>query len=125
MLLNRNPINYGQRRKTILIENVGRKNMRTLIITGILFAMLLNACNSSEQTNYLSEREYILVYNKPADATAADDKSGWRDDKHWLNALPLGNGSLGIMVFGDVNQERLQLNEEKHVVGKSRRWRQS
>lgn len=27
-------------------------------------------------------------------------------------ALPLGNGSLGAMVFGDVNKERIQLNEE-------------
>ncbi|MDF7808074.1 glycoside hydrolase family 95 protein [Pontiellaceae bacterium B12219] len=32
---------------------------------------------------------------------------------HWENqALPVGNGRLGAMVFGGVNQERLQLNEE-------------
>ena len=30
----------------------------------------------------------------------------------WNAALPLGNGKLGMMVFGGVNEERIQLNEE-------------
>ncbi|GAB2895064.1 glycoside hydrolase family 95 protein [Streptomyces mayteni] len=30
----------------------------------------------------------------------------------WLQALPLGNGRLGAMVFGGVETERLQLNED-------------
>ena len=30
----------------------------------------------------------------------------------WNEALPLGNGRLGAMVFGDVRHERLQLNED-------------
>ena len=30
----------------------------------------------------------------------------------WLEALPLGNGRLGAMVFGGVNRERIALNEE-------------
>ena len=29
----------------------------------------------------------------------------------WVEALPVGNGRLGAMVFGGVDQERLQLNE--------------
>jgi alpha-L-fucosidase 2 len=53
-----------------------------------------------------------LWYNQPADATTADSPDGWSDDREWLKALPLGNGSLGLMVFGDVNYERIQLNEE-------------
>ena len=32
--------------------------------------------------------------------------------KGWNEALPLGNGRLGMMVFGGVAEERLQLNEE-------------
>lgn len=32
--------------------------------------------------------------------------------KIWEEALPLGNSHLGVMVFGGVPQERLQLNEE-------------
>lgn len=30
----------------------------------------------------------------------------------WDEALPLGNGSLGAMVFGQLSKERIQLNEE-------------
>jgi alpha-L-fucosidase 2 len=30
----------------------------------------------------------------------------------WVEALPVGNGRIGAMVFGGVNQERLQLNED-------------
>ena len=31
--------------------------------------------------------------------------------KVWTEALPVGNGSIGAMVFGGVEHERLQLNE--------------
>ena len=39
----------------------------------------------------------VLWYDKPA--------------TKWVEALPVGNGRLGAMIFGGVNQERLQLNE--------------
>ncbi|MBL8759763.1 MAG: glycoside hydrolase family 95 protein [Phycisphaerae bacterium] len=45
--------------------------------------------------------EHVLWYAKPADV-----ESGW------TNALPIGNGRLGAMVFGGVTLERLQLNED-------------
>jgi alpha-L-fucosidase 2 len=32
--------------------------------------------------------------------------------REWVEALPVGNGRLGAMVFGNVNKERLQLNED-------------
>lgn len=44
-----------------------------------------------------SEKDEILWYNRPADL--------------WTEALPLGNGHLGAMVFGGIEQEHLQLNE--------------
>jgi alpha-L-fucosidase 2 len=45
-------------------------------------------------------------------ATAQDLKL-WYDKPagQWVEALPVGNGRLGAMVFGGVDQERLQLNE--------------
>jgi alpha-L-fucosidase 2 len=43
-------------------------------------------------------RAMTLWYAKPAEA--------------WVEALPIGNGRLGAMVFGGVAQERLQLNED-------------
>lgn len=53
-----------------------------------------------------------LWYLSPADAAVKDGTDAWTDDVEWLKALPLGNGSLGAMVFGDVPMERIQLNEE-------------
>jgi alpha-L-fucosidase 2 len=43
----------------------------------------------------------------------------WYDEPaaKWTEALPLGNGRLGAMVFGAVPKERLQLNEESLWAG--------
>jgi alpha-L-fucosidase 2 len=35
-----------------------------------------------------------------------------RPAAEWVEALPVGNGRLGAMVFGGIHQERLQLNED-------------
>jgi alpha-L-fucosidase 2 len=35
----------------------------------------------------------------------------------WNEALPIGNGRLGAMVFGGVREERLQLNEDSVWAG--------
>ena len=35
-----------------------------------------------------------------------------KDDKNWLQALPLGNGLIGAMVYGGIHLERIQLNEK-------------
>jgi len=51
----------------------------------------------------LPPRTNVLWYRQPARA--------------WVEALPLGNGRLGAMVFGGVEKERIQLNEETVWVG--------
>ena len=40
-----------------------------------------------------------------------------RPATNWSEALPIGNGRLGAMVFGDPTRERLQLNEESLWAG--------
>ena len=40
----------------------------------------------------------VLWYRRPA--------------RNWVQAVPVGNGRLGAMVFGGVNRERIQLNED-------------
>ncbi|GAB3960195.1 hypothetical protein GCM10027614_81420 [Micromonospora vulcania] len=56
-----------------------------------------------------------------ADGGGADDESArlWYSApaSRWLEALPIGNGRLGAMVFGGVDQELLQLNEETITAG--------
>jgi alpha-L-fucosidase 2 len=52
--------------------------------------------------------------------TRGDDKlSLWYEQPaaQWVEALPLGNGRLGAMVFGRPAQERLQLNEDTLYAG--------
>lgn len=46
----------------------------------------------------MNTADLVLWYDKPA--------------ARWLEALPVGNGRLGAMVFGETNRERLQLNED-------------
>lgn len=38
----------------------------------------------------------------------------------WNEALPVGNGRLGAMIFGGIEKERIQLNEESVWTGKPR-----
>ncbi|HDS85509.1 MAG TPA: hypothetical protein ENN97_09990, partial [Phycisphaerales bacterium] len=54
-----------------------------------------NAAESSlaGRTDY-----WALQYHKPAD--------------QWVEALPVGNGHMGAMVFGRTAQERIQFNED-------------
>ena len=45
--------------------------------------------------------ESVLWYKQPADIR-----------REWVNALPVGNGRMGAMVFGGTETERIQLNED-------------
>ena len=49
----------------------------------------------------------------------AEELSLWysRPAKFWEEALPLGNGRLGAMVYGGVGQEMIQLNEDSIWAG--------
>ncbi|MDR2039552.1 MAG: glycoside hydrolase family 95 protein [Bacteroidales bacterium] len=83
--------------------------MRSPFIQSVAILILLTFISC---TNTKHEEHLKLWYNLPADASVKDSPNGWSDDAEWLKALPLGNGSMGVMVFGDVNRERIQLNEE-------------
>jgi alpha-L-fucosidase 2 len=58
----------------------------------------------------------------PAAARADDTTRLWygRPAADWNQALPIGNGRLGAMVFGGVSEERLQLNEDSVWAGEFR-----
>jgi alpha-L-fucosidase 2 len=52
------------------------------------------------------EENLSLCYRQPA-----------KEDV-WVEALPIGNGRLGAMIYGDVAKERLQFNEDTLWTGK-------
>ena len=64
--------------------------MKKLIL--MLTVVVLTSCVSTKKQTDLE-----LWYTTPA--------------ANWNEALPIGNGHIGAMVYGDVNQEHLQLNE--------------
>jgi len=68
---------------------------RQLLFTLILF---LTFNSFSQHDNTLS-----LWYDKPA--------------SKWIEALPIGNGSLGAMIYGGTNKEVIQFNESSLITG--------
>ena len=73
--------------------------MRNLIWSSILFLSLA-------VPGLASDVDPVLWYTHPA--------------QKWGDALPIGNGRLGGMVFGGVAQERIQLNEDTIWNGQKR-----
>jgi len=71
--------------------------MRVIKIFSIIFWMCFF------QANGQVKHDLMLWYDQPA--------------KEWNEALPLGNGRLGAMVFGDPARELIQLNEETFWTG--------
>lgn len=65
----------------------------------LLFILVLMGCSKSDDTLQKDR----LWYENPAE--------------DWFEALPLGNGRIGAMVFGGVELDQLQLNEESLWAG--------
>lgn len=61
----------------------------------ILSLLVLSACQPAE----VEDKSLVLWYDAPAE--------NWSKE-----ALPIGNGRLGAMIFGDPVHERIQLNED-------------
>ena len=61
------------------------------------FLILFLICSIFISANETSS-QLKLWYNKPA--------------QKWTEALPIGNGRLGAMIFGGVENDRIQFNEE-------------
>jgi alpha-L-fucosidase 2 len=70
--------------------------LRTLLAGGFVFATTLFFLTTGRAGD--SSPALLLWYRQPA--------------TNWLEALPVGNGRLGAMVFGGVTNEQIQLNED-------------
>lgn len=75
--------------------------MKYSILITCVFIILISGCASPVENS--SPSSALLWYEQPAEK--------------WIEALPLGNGRLAAMVFGGVDEERLQLNEESLWAG--------
>ena len=79
----------------------GTSKVRTVIAA--LLILLLASCGAGPDPAESAHSEWILYYEQPAE--------------QWVEALPVGNGRLGAMVFGGIEEERLQLNEDSLWAG--------
>jgi len=75
--------------------------MKKVFLSVVLLLALISGCRNGGDN--LTDSKWVIWYQQPADG--------------WTEALPVGNGSLGAMVFGDVAEERLQLNEDTMWAG--------
>lgn len=75
--------------------------MNNLILTLIILSCICCCTNKEDVAEY--DPNLRLWYRQPA--------------REWVEALPIGNGRLGAMVFGDPFKERIQLNEESLWAG--------
>ncbi|HEX2933908.1 MAG TPA: glycoside hydrolase family 95 protein [Bacteroidales bacterium] len=73
------------------------------------FSFLIMACMalSMQLTKAQQSGKLVLWYDKPA--------------KQWVEALPVGNGRLGAMIYGDPVNEIIQLNENTVWAGSPNR----
>lgn len=69
----------------------------------IFFFAAIVSFQSCKSVSESEKRDLKLWYNNPAEK--------------WVEALPIGNGRLGAMVFGGVETEQIQLNEESVWTG--------
>lgn len=73
--------------------------IKRLLMTAILTGSLVVNMHAQSHTGLSESKSRLkLWYNKPS-------------GKVWENALPIGNGRLGAMVYGNVETETIQLNE--------------
>jgi len=62
--------------------------VKTILLFVVFLSLSFNLCG---------QRRYSLWYKQPAD--------------NWNEALPIGNGRLGAMIFGGYKEEHIQFNE--------------
>ena len=77
-----------------------RQRLRTAAVVTFVAAFVgpLGTLRATRQLQSPPESPLTLWYRQPAN--------------EWVEALPIGNGRLAGMVFGGIEHERLQLNED-------------
>ena len=80
--------------------------MRSLAFGSLLLLATVTAVATAPPTPAAADGRLRLWYRQPA--------------ANWNQALPIGNGRLGAMVFGGVDEERLQLNDDTVWAGETR-----
>jgi alpha-L-fucosidase 2 len=97
----------GEKQRSLPLD---RQTVYSLVMKPLPFSWYLVSLFASSAIQCLSQETSIT----PRQEAPSGSLTLWyRQPAHqWVEALPIGNGRLGAMVFGGVSQERLQLNED-------------
>ncbi len=92
-------------------------NTHSLLVSGCLWITIAStqaATPALDRSNINADWEDRATLSGESAAAPSGRHTLWyrQPAKVWEEALPLGNGRLGAMVFGGVTDERLQLNED-------------
>ncbi len=77
------------------------KRRQFAMISGAMLLLsnpIMNLSAKDKKYTDIKRSKNVLWFKKPAD--------------HWTRGIPLGNGRLGCVVFGEVKNERIILNED-------------
>ncbi len=103
-------------RRALTAEQIaGRFEKMSGELSGIVGEWNFTASSGDVVQPVAGEAKLIApVMTTPSVAAAPDELTLWyrQPAREWVEALPVGNGRLGAMVFGGVAEERLQLNED-------------
>src|SRR5665647_2098278 len=72
------------------------KKLSIILLINFIFIVAVFAQSNNSSSQHKADLK--LWYNQPSGTT-------------WENALPIGNGRLGAMIYGNVDTETVQLNE--------------
>jgi len=93
------------------MENAYLQFVKRILFSGCLFLIVFKA--------YPQQLPMVMWFDQPAHQPKVFSYKAQEfvntfhfEKKGWFEALPVGNGRMGAMVFGGVFSERIQLNEE-------------
>lgn len=89
-------------------RKVNHMKKTILLLTVMIVSLVILPAYCQADELFSPQNSQTLWYPAPA--------------KKWVEALPIGNGRLGAMVFGGVKNERLQFNEDTLWSGGPKDW---
>ena len=106
------------------MKRIFNRKKRKISLRKIIFLLL---CLIWTATGFCQQIPMTLWFDKPAyqptvfSYSAKEFKEVFHfEEKGWFEAMPVGNGKMGAMVFGGVFSERIPLNEESRRDGYAR-----
>ncbi len=97
------------------MRTMNSRKMLMSALAAVLMGLGLSA-QAAERTRDAGEGDRLLWYDKPAPTWPLDNLKEARNkpefNQYWREALPIGNGRLGGMIFGGVSKEHIFFNED-------------